>query len=1103
MEAVADIDLQLELLHDDFPAEPRPRHDLFLRNNCLEAQCESQPDSWDRLSVNEHIELKGSKTLGLNGPKTADRSCASMVLALTFGFFGIESKKTPAAMLQFVPPIGTYFYFKPYQSLRLRVRLQRQDGVLRHIPNTIQLGAFRGSVFYYGQLKECRKCGSLDHLVADCSRNICRICKATDHTSANCPTPVKCNLCSSENHRFKDCPHAYSNRVKHSPFEILEAREEERATDEPELSQASCSGTNQEPIIKVSQQQIQEPIQDQEKETSEGESIIDWSADTVDDLIDTTYIPLPMAHATVQKADPLPNHHPGTRKERIPGTLQEAENTLEAIMANITTPPPQGKQVLREDTPDTAQASVPLVPSIAITQIKDARDSPSRKRLQESPQSDTYRAKNANLPGYTWSNGKTHSRIDFLLTSKGLQVINASVKPVFFSDHAKIDCLFDFKEKVIRGRGSWKMNTSLLENPSIVRRFKEKIYMWSSLEFLFDSVGDWWEEFKVRTKSFFIEEGKKEAKKKRYKFKIQQAKLQRLYTMAYAGLDVAEDIARLKRDMSHLTTEASRGLLTRSRVHHMENNEKCTRYFFRKLARPRNVMDAIKDKNGKEQTDINDILASAKINRSKSEILYLNWKEDKVDLGLVERKERVKMLGIEIGRGMENVNWDSRLPAIKGKLLRAEDRALTFTGKILVIKVEILASLTHLAATLPAKSPSEHPHAETRPPLYGRAVTLFKKAVLNKSSGLQVINASVKPVFFSDHAKIDCLFDFKEKVIRGRGSWKMNTSLLENPSIVRRFKEKIYMWSSLEFLFDSVGDWWEEFKVRTKSFFIEEGKKEAKKKRYKFKIQQAKLQRLYTMAYAGLDVAEDIARLKRDMSHLTTEASRGLLTRSRVHHMENNEKCTRYFFRKLARPRNVMDAIKDKNGKEQTDINDILASVYSFYSDLYKSEDLDKAALANLLSKFISGTGKRAPLNIPHAETRPPLYGRAVTLFKKAVLNKSSVDFVNRRRDFLVPMSSQSVSFLWPLNISVPCSGPHSACHAPEPRRVPFVTFSSFGIESNRVPLLMCCSFCPAGSVIEFHIWPGSLRVNPKPPCCMAVVPWLLFRPGPQVAPGH
>ncbi|KAF3859136.1 hypothetical protein F7725_021535 [Dissostichus mawsoni] len=43
LEAVDDIDLQLELLHDDFPAEPRPRHDLFLRNNCLEAQPQPFP----------------------------------------------------------------------------------------------------------------------------------------------------------------------------------------------------------------------------------------------------------------------------------------------------------------------------------------------------------------------------------------------------------------------------------------------------------------------------------------------------------------------------------------------------------------------------------------------------------------------------------------------------------------------------------------------------------------------------------------------------------------------------------------------------------------------------------------------------------------------------------------------------------------------------------------------------------------------------------------------------------------------------------------------------------------------------------------------------
>ena len=65
------------------------------------------------------------------------------------------------------------------------------------------------------------------------------------------------------------------------------------------------------------------------------------------------------------------------------------------------------------------------------------------------------------------------------------------------------------------------------------------------------------------------------------------------------------------------------------------------------------------------------------------------------------------------------------------------------------------------------------------------------------------------------------------------------------------------------------------------------------------------------------------------------------------------------------------------------------------------------------------------------------------------------------RKDSLVPMSSQSVSFLWALNISVSCSEPHSAFHAPEPRQVQFVTFIFSGIESKKDPLLMCCSFCP------------------------------------------
>ena len=93
--------------------------------------------------------------------------------------------------------------------------------------------------------------------------------------------------------------------------------------------------------------------------------------------------------------------------------------------------------------------------------------------------------------------------------------------------------------------------------------------------------------------------------------------------------------------------------------------------------------------------------SGAKLNRAKSECLYTNWREEKRDLGLIEKKDRIKILGIEIGHDMVKANWEARLPKIKGKILKWEERELSITGKVLIIKAEIFASLTYLATTLP------------------------------------------------------------------------------------------------------------------------------------------------------------------------------------------------------------------------------------------------------------------------------------------------------------------------------------------------------------------------------------------------------------------
>uniref|UniRef100_A0A8C5E1P6 Reverse transcriptase domain-containing protein n=1 Tax=Gouania willdenowi TaxID=441366 RepID=A0A8C5E1P6_GOUWI len=99
--------------------------------------------------------------------------------------------------------------------------------------------------------------------------------------------------------------------------------------------------------------------------------------------------------------------------------------------------------------------------------------------------------------------------------------------------------------------------------------------------------------------------------------------------------------------------------------------------------------------------DVFTLASGTKINKNKCEILYLNWREPVENLGLLQKNETIKVLGVQIGKDMEKINWESKLQKIRGKLLQWKDRDLSMIGKVLVLKAEIIASLTHLAATLP------------------------------------------------------------------------------------------------------------------------------------------------------------------------------------------------------------------------------------------------------------------------------------------------------------------------------------------------------------------------------------------------------------------
>ena len=203
---------------------------------------------------------------------------------------------------------------------RFQVRLRRAEGTVQHIPNTIQLGAFRGSAFYPGQPKQCRRCGSLDHLAASCTSNNCKRCKGSDHNTDQCTTPLECSLCSSTSHRFRDCPKAYSNRVKLNTM-----------TNNLPMNQGL---NDDQPLHQV-------PLAPQEPDAAPDNGLIlDWAADPIpDDNVGSTGIDTSLApaidHWPAQQAEPTPSPGRGIQRRKSPATLQEAGDMLESLLANL------------------------------------------------------------------------------------------------------------------------------------------------------------------------------------------------------------------------------------------------------------------------------------------------------------------------------------------------------------------------------------------------------------------------------------------------------------------------------------------------------------------------------------------------------------------------------------------------------------------------------------------------------------------------------------------------------------------------------------------------------------------------------------------------
>ncbi|XP_070771031.1 LOW QUALITY PROTEIN: uncharacterized protein [Enoplosus armatus] len=212
---------------------------------------------------------------------------------------------------------------------------------------------------------------------------------------------------------------------------------------------------------------------------------------------------------------------------------------------------------------------------------------------------DCFKTMHPREEGFTWfsGDGTRASRIDYIL-SRDCPPTDARLTPVFFSDHAMLSCTLSLSSGVTSGSGLWKLNCSLLEDRELGRQYREQYQEWQTLQDFYDTRAHWWEMVKARTQTFFRQAGKKKKDRDNRRMLGLQKRLQRYFKLNQQGMDFNEEIKQIKTEMSASAEIKSKGVILRSKEREIEEGEKCTRYFFKKIMNKGGSIFRLRKENG-------------------------------------------------------------------------------------------------------------------------------------------------------------------------------------------------------------------------------------------------------------------------------------------------------------------------------------------------------------------------------------------------------------------------------------------------------------------------------------------------------------------------
>ena len=199
---------------------------------------------------------------------------------------------------------------------------------------------------------------------------------------------------------------------------------------------------------------------------------------------------------------------------------------------------------------------------------------------------DVWRTQHPNDLKYTWSRSrptKIFCRLDVLLASHSLfdRIKSSNILPGYQSDHSPVIINIELN-KIIRGKGYWKMNCSHLKNPEYIELIKRTIA--STAEINKEANPNLlWDTIKMAIRGESIKYGA--TQKKHLNEKIIKLEKDIQY---YEELDINSNLTAIqtqhlhtqKSELDQIISSKAEGAYIRSRSHDYEEGERNSKYFF-------------------------------------------------------------------------------------------------------------------------------------------------------------------------------------------------------------------------------------------------------------------------------------------------------------------------------------------------------------------------------------------------------------------------------------------------------------------------------------------------------------------------------------------